>query len=187
MRRRLIIVGCVLAVLTAAWAVPVIALNAIQNKHNVDARELVVDDPATYPLLKPLKWTDRGIASDAEGVYARSWASGKVRLFEKVHRYGSSIGAFYAFWTQDPLFAYERRARILTAQPPSSLRADQAELFCADLTFKHGSGHKCFGWGAWLRYGQYTVYIAIANMVLSEADFSSIMQRVDAVIDRALV
>jgi hypothetical protein len=134
-----------------------------------------------------LKWTDRGIASDAEGVYARSWASGKVRLFERVHRYGSSIGAFYAFWTQDPLFVYERRARILTAQPSSSLRADQAELFCADLTSKRGARHKCIAWGAWLRYGQYTVYIAIANMVLSEAEFAAIIGRADAAVDRALL
>jgi hypothetical protein len=187
MRRRLIILGCVLAVLIVAWAVPIVALNAIENKHAVPARELVVDDPSTYPSLKPMKWTDQKIAPDVEGVYARSWASGKIRLLERVHRYGSSIGAFYAFSTQDPLFVYERGTRIVTAQPPSGLRADQAEFFCVDFASKHGSGHKCFAWSAWLRYGQYTVYVAIANMVLSEADFASIMQRVDADVDRALL
>jgi hypothetical protein len=187
MRRQLTILASALAVLVVAWAVPVIALNAIQNKHAVDSRELVVDNPDTYPFLGPLKWTDQKIAPDAEGDYARFWTSGKVELTEKVHRYSSSISALYAFSTQDPLFVYERYARATTAAAPRGLRADQAEIFCTDFTAKNGSHNRCNAWGAWLRYGQYTVYLAISHAVLSEADFASITRRADAVVNRALL
>jgi hypothetical protein len=119
MRRRLTILGCALAVLVVAWAVPVIALNAIQNKHEVDSMELVVENPDAYPLLEPLNWTDQKIASGADGVDARSWTSGRVEVIESVHRYSSSISALYAFSTQDPTFVSERSARPTTAEPPS--------------------------------------------------------------------
>jgi hypothetical protein len=187
MRRRLTILGCALAVLVVAWAVPVIALNAIQNKHEVDSMELVVENPDAYPLLEPLNWTDQKIAPSADGVDARSWTSGRVEVIERVHRYSSSISALYAFSTQDPTFVSERSARPTTAEPPSGLRADQAEIFCSDFIAKNGSHNKCDAWGAWLRYGQYTVYLAITHAVLSEADFAAITRRTDAVVNRALL
>lgn len=184
--RRLKILGYALAVLIVAWAVPIIALNAIENKHAVDPRGLIVDSPSAYPSLKHLAWTDQ-VASDAEGVYTHSWSSGQVRLLERVHRYGSSISALYAFSTQDPVFAYERNAQIPTYSPPSGLRADQVEVFCADFISKRGFRDKCLAWGAWLRYGQYTVYVAITNVIFAEADFVSIAQLADAVVNRALL
>lgn len=184
--RRLKILGCALAVLVVAWAVPIIALNAIENKHAVDPRELIVDSPNAYPSLKQLTWTDE-VASDAVGVYTRSWSSGEVGLLERVHRYGSPISALYAFSTQDPVFVYERKAQIPTYNAPSGLRADQAEIFCTDFISERGFRDKCLAWGAWLRYGQYTVYVAITNVLFSEADFASITQRVDAVANRSFL
>jgi hypothetical protein len=187
MRRWLKILACALATLIVAWAGPVIALNVIENRHSVDPRELIRDNPATHPLLKPLRWTDKQIVPDAEGVYAHSWTSGKIRLLETVHQYGSSLSALYAFSTQDPVLADKRATETVTAKPPSGLRADQVEVFCSHLISKRGTGHKCFTWNAWLRYGQYTVYIAITNAVLSSADFAVITRQVDAVVDRALL
>jgi hypothetical protein len=178
------ILGCALAVLVVAWAVPIIALNAIENKHAVDPRGLIVDNPRAYPSLKPRKWIDQ-VASGSEGVYTRSWSSGQVRLLESVHRYGSSISAVYAFSTQDPVFAYERKVQTPLANQPAGLRADQVEIFCADFISTRGFRDKCLAWGAWLRYGQYTVYIAIKNAILSEAEFASITQRADAVANQA--
>ena len=187
MRRRLKILACVLAVLVVAWAGPVFAVNVIQNKHTVDPRALISDNPENYPLLKPLKWTEQKIVANADGVYVRSWSSGKVHLVERVHQYASSISALYAFSTQDPALVHEAAAAAAAANPPSGLRADQAELFCSQLFPEQGHSQKCVAWNAWLRYGQYTVYFGISNAILSGADFASIIQRVDAGVNRALL
>jgi len=187
MRRRLKVLAFVLAVLVVAWAVPVLVVNVIENKHTVDPRELIRDNPENYPLLKPLKWTDQKIVPSADGVYVRSWSSGKVRLVERVHQYGSSISALYTFSTQDPLLVHEAAVAAVAANPPPGLRADQAELFCSHLVSEHGHSQKCVAWNAWLRYGQYTVYFGISNAILSGADFASITQRVDAGVNRALL
>jgi hypothetical protein len=187
MRRWLKILAFALAVLIVGWAGPVIALNVIENRHSVDPRELIRDNPETYPLLKPLRWTDKLIVPNAEGVYVHSWTSGKVRLVETVHRYSSSLSALYAFSTQDPLLVRKWAAETVTSNPPSGLRADQVEVFCSHLISKPGTPHKCNAWNAWLRYGQYTMYIAITNAVLSGADFTVITRRVDAVVNRALL
>jgi hypothetical protein len=187
MRRWLKLLAFALAVLVVAWAGPVIALNVIENRHSVDPRELIRDNPETYPFLKSLKWTDEKISTDAEGVYAHSWTGGKVRLVQRVHRYGSSLSALYAFSTQDPLLARKWAGETVMANPPSGLRADQVEVFCSHLISKPRTPHKCFAWNAWLRYGQYTMYIAITNAVLSGADFAVITRRVDAVVNRALL
>lgn len=187
MRRWLKILTCALAVLIVAWAGPVIALNVIENKHTVDPRELVRESPEAHPLLKQLKWTVQKTDADVKGVYARSWDSGKVRLIERVHQYGSPISALYTFSTQDPLLAHEARATTVAANPPPGLRADQAEVFCSHLVPGRGHTKKCVAWNAWLRYGQYTVYVGLANAILSSADFAVITQRVDAVVNRALL
>jgi hypothetical protein len=187
MRRRLKILACVFAVLVVAWAVPVLVVNVIENKHTVDPRELIRDNPENYPILKQLKWTDQKIVPTADGVYVRSWSSAKVHLVERVHQYGSSISALYAFSTQDPTLVHEAAAAAAAANPPSGLRADQAELFCSHLVSDHGHSQKCVAWNAWLRYGQYTLYFGISNAILSGADFASIAQRVDAGVNRALL
>jgi hypothetical protein len=186
MRRRLKILACVLAVLVVAWAIPVLVVNVIENKHTVDPRELIRDSPENYPLLEPLKWTDHKIVPNANGVYARSWTSGRVHLVERVHQYGSSISALYAFSTQDPALVNAAAAAV-AANPPSGLGADQAELFCSHLVSEHGHSQECMAWNAWLRYGQYTLYFGISNAILSEADFASIAQHVDAGVNRALL
>ncbi len=187
MRRRLKILACALAILVVAWAVPVLVFNVVENRHTVDPRELISDNPENYPLLQPLKWTEKNIVPNADGVYVRSWSSDKVRLVERVHQYGSSISALYAFSTQDPALVHDAAVAAAAADPPSGLRADQAELFCSRLVSEHGHSQKCVAWNAWLRYGQYTVYFGISNATLSGADFASITQRVDAGVNRALV
>jgi hypothetical protein len=187
MRRWLKILVGTLAVLIVAWAGPVIVLNVIENRHAVDPRELIRDSPGTYPLLKPLKWTTEQTVPDAEGVYAQSWTSGRIRVLARVQQYGSSISALYAFSTQDPLVVHEPAAAAVAANPPPGLRADQAELFCSHLVSEHGHSQKCLAWNAWLRYGQYTVYVGVANAILSGADFAAITQHVDAFVNRALL
>ena len=187
MRRRLKILACALAILVVAWAVPVLVVNVVENRHTVDPRELISENPENYPLLKPLKWTETKLVPNADGVYVRSWSSGKVRLVERVHQYGSSISALYAFSTQDPALGRDAAAAAAATDPPSGLGADQAELFCSRLVSEHGHSHKCVAWNAWLRYGQYTVYFGISNAILSGPDFAAITKRVDAGVNRALL
>lgn len=187
MRRRLKILACVLAVLVVAWAVPILVVNVIENKKSVDPRELIRDSPASYPILGPLKWTGQKVVPNADGVYVRSWSSGRIRLIQGVHQYGSSISAFFAFSTQGPLLVHDATAAAVGADPPSGLRADQAALFCSHLALKRGHSQKCVAWNAWLRYGQYTVYFGISNATISGADFASITQHVDAGVDQALL
>ena len=60
-----------MAVLTVAWVVPVVAVNAIESRHSVDIRQLIVNDPQAYPALARHDWQDLSIGPNTAGAYGR--------------------------------------------------------------------------------------------------------------------
>lgn len=187
MRRRLMIIGAVVVALVAAWVVPIVALNVVENRRTVDIRQLVVNDPNTYPALSRLPWTSPSTSPVSEATYQRTWMSGDVLLGETVHRYASALSALYTFSTQDPLLTNARKHHTVMAQAPDGLFADQAELICGG--YKHTPGTHtgtCSSWAARMRYGQYIVDVTIVNHVLASSKFLPIARHIDAVAARAL-
>jgi|SRR5215475_11867489 len=187
MRRRVVIMIGTIFVLLLAWVLPVAVFNLVQNRHTVPAQAILVHNPNAYPFLAELEWKNLRTGPDTEAVYDRAWTSGMVRLTERAQRYGSTLSATYAYGLQDPLLAQHRNPPTLGGNPPPGLRADQVELYCSRFVHKHGpSLGKCFGWVAWMRYGQYTVYLSVSRAVLSRADFYAIMRHADAVVTQRL-
>jgi hypothetical protein len=185
MGRRLRLVVLALAVLTVAWVVPVVAVNAIENRHSVDIRQLIVNDPRAYPALARHDWQDLSIDPNTAGAYGRTWSSGKIRLAQTVHKYNSTAGALVAYSEHDPLLTHRpKEVAVSTAFIPE-LTADQAQISCDQYTKKKGK-LRCDMWRAWMRYGQYTVDIFVKNVIMTAPEFISITKQANTVMSRAV-